>query len=962
MDQRKLNIEQEQAVLHSTGPLLVVAGAGTGKTTVITERIKHLVISDLAKPEEILALTFTEKASAEMQNRVDEALPYGYSNMWISTFHSFCDRVLRAEALQIGLSTNFKLMTEAESVKLFRDNLFEFSLDYFRPLGSPNKFVSAILKHFSRLQDENISPNEYVAWAKKHLKSTNSKNKEKLFEAKKWKELADAYATYDKIKIRENVFDFGDLIAKTLLLFNVRPNVLSEYQKKFKYVLVDEFQDTNFAQNELSILLAGKNGNITVVGDDDQSIYRFRGASVSNILQFKNTYKNAKVVVLNKNYRSHQNILDASYKLINFNNPDRLEVRANIDKKLVSLRKTQENNIHFLHSKNGDEEALGVASEISKLVENDGYVFSDIAILARANNHVDAFARVFERAGIPFQFLGPAKLMQQREISDLIAYLKVVCDKSDSSSLMQVLSMNIFSVPAETISSLGSWARKHNKDLFSALVWSEDMPEGTSKKVSRIIKMINKDEERSFTVSAGKILYDFLFDTGLVEKYFSTHDPRVELQAKNIAKFFDKLKSFENNNQLASPRAVVDWLSLLMELGESPLAAEEDWVNQNAVRLMTVHSAKGLEFPIVFLVNLVGLRFPGMNRSETIPIPDGLVKETLPSGDFHLQEERRLFYVGMTRAKDKLYLTAADFYNDGARPKKLSQFIFECLGDNVAAAEETSGEKQLSLFEYSNETTSEIKPEPHHVHYLSYSQISTFKFCPLHYKLAYILRLPTEPTAAQSIGVSIHAALAEFYLLHQKGDKLNKKILLSLLNKNWETLGFADKKHEDLSKKHAQALLSNYYDKQYNLNDKVLEIEKNFLIPLQYNYEKIKIGGKIDLVNRANSGIEIIDYKTGSKIPSQKEIDQDLQLTFYALAATKIKEEPFNLSPEKIKLSLYYLDEGIKISTTRTKADLDNTIAEIFDYKHQIENSNFTCSGHPYCQSCEYATFCRNES
>lgn len=962
MEHKKLNIEQEQAVLHSTGPLLVIAGAGTGKTTVITERIKHLVISGLAKPEEILALTFTEKAAAEMQNRVDEALPYGYSNMWISTFHSFCDRVLRAEALQIGLSTNFRLMTEAESVKLFRDNLFEFSLDYYRPLGNPNKFISAILKHFSRLHDENISPNEYETWTKSQIATSNTKSEDEMLEIKKWKELALAYKKYDEIKTRENVFDFGDLIVKTILLFKSRPNVLSQYREKFKYILVDEFQDTNFSQNELAILLAGKNGNITVVGDDDQSIYRFRGAAVSNILQFRKIYKGAKVVVLNQNYRSYQSILDVSYKLINFNNPNRLEVREKIDKKLISQRGDITDNIHFLHLKNGDEEAAAVTREINKLVEN-GYSYSDIAILVRANNHADAFVRVLERAGAPFQFLGPAKLMQQKEILDLIAYLQVITDKSDSASLMRVLSMDIFNIPPAAISLLGSWAKKHNESLFSAISAAEQVDDDSKNKLQKVATLISRDEERSFTTSAGKTLYDFLFDTGLMEIYFSTQDPRVELQAKNIAKFFDKIKSFENNSPDATPRAVVDWLSLLSELGESPLAVEEDWVNQDAVRIMTVHSSKGLEFPVVFLVNLVSLRFPGMNRSEAIPIPDGIVRETLSSGDYHMEEERRLFYVGMTRARDALYLSASDFYNGGKRAQKISQFVYESLGEDISATEETEVKNQLSLFEYSETPTPEVKPEPHHVHYLSYSQISTFKFCPLHYKLAYILRLPTEPTSAQSVGVSVHAALASGYSLHQKGEKLTAKELEKLLDEYWEPLGYVDKKHEELSKLSAHKFLVDYVNREYKKSDEVLAIEKNFMIPLRFEGENLKIGGKIDRVDRHKDGIEIIDYKTGSKVPSQKEVDNDLQLTFYALAANKMAEEPFNnVPPENIKLSLYYLDEGVKISTTRTKAQLDNAIAEIFDYKHQIENSNFTCSGHPYCQSCEYATFCRSTS
>ncbi|KKP30905.1 MAG: hypothetical protein UR20_C0048G0009, partial [Candidatus Woesebacteria bacterium GW2011_GWE2_31_6] len=251
---KKLNKEQLQAINHKDGPLLIIAGAGTGKTTVITERVKNLILKDLAKPEEILALTFTEKAAKEMEERIDLALPYGYTQMWVMTFHSFCDRVLRDNAIHIGLDPKFKLMTEATSIQFIRTNLFEFDLDYFRPLGNPNKFIQGMLNHFSRLQDENITPTEYLIWAKSKVKSKSTKvSEEEKLEIQKTLELSNAYKKYDELKINKSMFDFGDLITKTLELFNKRPNVLRQYQEKFKYILVDEFQDTNYAQNELTI-------------------------------------------------------------------------------------------------------------------------------------------------------------------------------------------------------------------------------------------------------------------------------------------------------------------------------------------------------------------------------------------------------------------------------------------------------------------------------------------------------------------------------------------------------------------------------------------------------------------------------------------------------------------------------------------------------------------------------------
>src|SRR3989304_481591 len=422
-EQKKLNKEQKETVEFGSGPLLIIAGAGTGKTTVITERIKHLISSELAKPQEILALTFTEKAAREMETRVDEIMPYGYTQMWIMTFHSFCDRVLRTEALHIGLDPRYKLMTEADATALVRKSLFKFDLDYFRPLGNPTKFISGILQHFSRLQDEDISPAEYFRWAQNHnsrlrrsyggqakLKSENSE------EIKKWKELAGAYRTYDEVKVKENVMDFGDLITKTLKLFRDRPNVLKEYREKFKYILVDEYQDTNFAQNELVKLLAGKKGNVTVVADDDQSIYRFRGAAISNIVQFRKSFPKTRVITLIQNYRSTQEILDKAYQLIQNKNPDRLEVVEKIGKKLVSQVDKNGEDINFIHRDRIENEADSVAKELIQLIKLQKYDYKDIAVLVRANNHADAFARAFAWQGIPYQFLGPGRLFRQSEV------------------------------------------------------------------------------------------------------------------------------------------------------------------------------------------------------------------------------------------------------------------------------------------------------------------------------------------------------------------------------------------------------------------------------------------------------------------------------------------------------------------------------------------------------------------
>ncbi len=935
-----LNTDQLKAIKHGGGPLLIIAGAGTGKTTVITERIKHLISSGIANSSEILALTFTEKAAAEMQTRVDQILPLGYGQLDICTFHKFCDQVLRAEALEIGLTTNFKLLTTAESVRLLRENIFDLDLDYYRPLGNPTKFVFELLTHFSRLQDEDISPNEYLKWSKNQPEE-------------KYKELAQAFQKYDELKIKKSFMDFGDLITKTLLLFRIRPNVLKSCQKKYKYILIDEFQDTNFAQNELALLLAGSAGNITVVGDDDQAIYRFRGAAISNILGFKSHFKNVSTVVLSKNYRSCQEILDSAYRAIAFNNPDRLEVTENINKRLIAMKKGK-GEIGFIHVGSVEDEAEEVVEKIKSLVEKK-YQYKDIAILVRANAHADPFIKALYRANIPHQFLGPGKLLESPEILDLVAYLKLIYNFEDNASLMRVLSINHFGIPQRELVKLGNIAREENAPLFSLLtpIHLEKLDQEVAEKILNIQSLLDSHIERRHIDQPGQLLYEFVADTGILEGLLKSSSESAEVKAKNISKFFDKLKAFETNGPEVSIENLVDWLELSAELGESPRAAEVDWQEENAVNILTVHGSKGLEFPVVFLVNLVAERFPTRKRGDVIPIPDELIKESLPEGDYHLEEERRLFYVGLTRAQDKVFLTAANYYGEGVRQKRLSPFITEALGD-----QKTTHAVIPHLMRDPDLRTkpSVIKKIPKvHVDYLSYSQIETFRICPLHYKLKYILGIPTPPSSSQSFGNSFHATMKNFYEEIENGKKPTVKLVHNLLEKNWINKGYLNKKHEQESLEKAKRFLEHFLKEDFDPKVQPIALEQ----PFNINVGNIRMGGKIDRIDKKTDSLHIVDYKTGSTVMSQREADKALQLSIYALAASEIKTPPFGVKPENIKLSLMYFEDPQIITTVRTKDDLETAKSEILEIRKQIEESDFKCSGNFLCSNCEYKSFCR---
>ena len=472
---KDLNHEQREAVTSTEGPLLIIAGAGTGKTAVIARRIAYIIEKKLARPSEILALTFTDKAASEMEERVDVQVPYGFIDTWISTFHAFGDRILRDSAFDIGLTPDFKVLSRPQQVLFFQQNLFRFQLDYLRPLSNPTKFISAILSFFSRLKDENVSPEEFSQYAKR-LK-TKAKDEVSKVEAKKYDELANAYESYEKFKTEAGFLDFGDQVIKTIDLFKRRPKILKDYQDKFKYILVDEYQDTNYAQNELVKLLASKSKNICVVGDDDQSIYKFRGAAISNILEFKKTYPKTKQVVLTQNYRSTQSILNSAYRLIKNNDPDRLETQNKIDKKLKSIG-GQGIPPQEIFADTISEEADAVATEIEKLMKKSvsrsslsvkHYSYRDFAILVRANSQADHFLRALNMKGIPHKFVGSSGLYQQEEVSTMISFLTAISNFEDSLNLYNLLTSDVYEMPPMDAIKVTSYAKRKNRSLFYVL-------------------------------------------------------------------------------------------------------------------------------------------------------------------------------------------------------------------------------------------------------------------------------------------------------------------------------------------------------------------------------------------------------------------------------------------------------------------------------------------------------------
>lgn len=946
---KNLNPEQKKAVTHKQGPLLVIAGAGTGKTTVIIRRIAHLIASKMAKPGEILALTFTDKAAEEMEIRVDQLVPYGYIDVSISTFHSFGDRVLRDHAIDLGLRPDYKVLSRAEQLVFFSEHIFKFPLKYYKSLSDPTRHVEALINIISRAQDEDVSAKEY-------LKGATTPEQ---------KEVARIYKKYQQLKIAKGFVDFGDQVSLALKLFRERPAVLKKFQERYKYILIDEFQDTNHAQFELLKLLAGKKANLTVVGDDDQSIYKFRGAAISNILNFLKVYKKAKKVVLTKNYRSTQIILDTARRLIKHNDPDRLEVRSKIDKKLKAWSKAPAKKVEHKHFDKVGSEADWVAQIIKKKYDQ-GYKYSDFAILVRANADAEIFRQSLNMLGIPHQFSGGGGLYLNPEVQLVISFLKSIGDLADSVALYQLAASQLYQLDPLDLQKMNTFAKRRNYTLHHVLAHLEESGVGSSEfgvlndvssesraTVRKIMQDIKYYLGFAKQKTTGELLYQFLKKSGYLAKLTREESPENESRLTNISRFFAKVMEFKEVAELDRVSEFVKYLNVLREAGENPETINFD-KDLDAVNILTVHKAKGLEFRVVFLVSLVDEKFPARRRRDPIELPQELIQEELPEGDFHLQEERRLFYVGMTRAKEELYFTSAADYG-GKRQRKVSRFILEALDMPRADIDliKKSPKDQIELFAPAELTLPAAKKlKKGEILYLSFYQINDYLTCPLKYKYVHILRVPLLPNHQIIYGSAMHKAVQAYSQAKLNKQKFSEKDLVEVLLNNWSSEGFISRDHEEHRLVNAKKALKRFFKEQKKVTSKIKYVEESFSIPK----DNIIIRGRWDRVDELKNQIYVIDFKT-SEVRQQKDADQrakqSVQLSIYALAW----KEKFGKFPHRVEL--HFLENGLVGSVAKGETDIAKTWAKIHQVEEGIRKAKFTATPNQRnCSFCPYNEIC----
>jgi DNA helicase-2/ATP-dependent DNA helicase PcrA len=958
-----LNPAQAEAVRHDRGPLLIVAGAGTGKTTVLTRRIAYLIATRRARPEEILALTFTDKAALEMEARVDVLVPYGYADVRIATFHAFGDWLLRENALELGLTPAFRVLNRAEQVLFLREHLFELPLDRYRPLGDPTRHLQALVGLIGRAKDEDVSPQAFVAHAEQALAEAGG-DPERHERAQGDLELGRTYAAYQALLQRHGFVDFGDQIVHALRLFRTRPYVLARYQRRFRYLLVDEFQDTNHAQFELVKLLAAHHRRVTVVGDDDQAIFRFRGASMTNILGFGRAYPDARRVVLVENYRSGQRLLDAAYRLIRHNDPDRLEVAARIDKRLVATGGAGPGPVH-LHFDTVTHEADAVAGRIEREVLAATWRPDDVAILVRANNDADPFLRSLNMRGIPWTFSGNQGLYGRPEVRLLIALLRVVAAPDDSVSLFFLATSPLYGVPALDLVRCSTHADRRHRWLFDVLRDAETIDElrdHLSAEGLGAIRRLTGDLERYVRLGTelptGEVLYRFLEESGWLARMSRAKTAREEAEVQNVAKFFRRVQEAAAVLRTDRVRELVGHLDALIEAGEDPAVAEAD-LDVPAVRVLTVHKAKGLEFPVVFAVGLVQGRFPWPARGEALELPDPLVRDVPPAGELHLQEERRLFYVAMTRARRELFLTSARDVG-GRRERKVSQFVLEALDvprDTVLPARSGALEEIRREAGRAEPALAVEGPlEPGVPLELSHRQVDDYQTCPLKYRYVHLLRVPIRRHHTVVYGETLHRAIEHYLRRRAAGLLTPLDELLAAFEREWRNEGFLTWQHEAARKQTGRAALTRFWHEEEVSGQQPVHVEREFAFPLPVGAGSGRVRGRWDRIDEEPEGPVIVDYKS-SAIREAERADaraaESLQLKIYALAWREL----FGRLPARVELR--FLEAGLIGRHAPTEADAEAARDAISAAAAGIRARRFVASpSYQACRFCAYRQIC----
>jgi DNA helicase-2/ATP-dependent DNA helicase PcrA len=950
----ELDSEQRAAVEHGGGPLLIVAGAGTGKTTVIARRIAHLIETKRARPSQILALAFNDKAAAEMQERVDLLVPYGYADVTIRTFHSFGEDVLAGHGLEIGIAPGFTVLDKTAQALFLAERLEELGLSLYAPLSDPTKYLSELATYFGRAKDEPLWPEDL----RRTVDAIQEDERERALER------AEAYDRYNRLLWRGGFLDFGDLLALTLRLFDESPGTLRRFQDRFLHVLVDEFQDTNPVQFKIVRSLTAAHRNLVVVGDDDQSIYRFRGAHLKNILEFREHFPDTAEIVLRRNYRSTREILDLSRRLIQVNR-ERLETRYGIVKTLTTDKTGPAPR--YREFANENEEADWVAGEIAAAVTEGRRRWRDFAILVRTNRHAEAFLRALDERGAPYYFSGSRGLFQRPEVKELVALLHSLFQETRPEYLY-LLAADAYAVPEDDLSRLMHRLRvepgRFRGLLERAARGAAGVPisEEGRERIQQMVEDLRMLQEFARRRRTGEVLYRYLERRGVLRDLVSSERFEDEARARNIVKFFSIVRSFEKVALSDRVALFLRHLDAIQEYGEDPAVAEID-ATSDVVQVLTIHKAKGLEFPVVYLVELAADRFPTRYRSQALALPTEQSPGDGSESESHREEERRLCYVALTRAREELTLTYARDYGGAIdRERKPSLFLLEAfdLGKPVPARRRRRALEELEEHR-PDEGEGAAAPGPPSLReplQLSFRRLEDYETCPLKYR--FLHEISVEPILTSdhrvNFGNAIHQAVAFALGRRMLGEIPPADQVVDVLRRVWRSEGYRSEEHERRRFEQGEEALRSFLAREIESGPPPSDVERHFRVKL----DDVVVTGSIDRVDEAADGVVLIDYKT-SEIDDPAKADEkakeSLQLLVYALAYRELTGR----TPDRLELR--YVLTGEAGSAVPSEDRLERTRERIGAIARSIRAGKFEARpSERTCSICACRPICKDSA
>jgi DNA helicase II / ATP-dependent DNA helicase PcrA len=966
----KLNEAQRLAITHGEGPLLVIAGAGTGKTRVITERIRHLLQSDDSlSGENILGLTFTKKAAGEMKARVVKATGERGKTVTLATFHSFCETLLtEADPQRV-------MLDEFDHWIMLRRNIRRLRLDKYRRLADPGQFLNDFVEFFSRCQDELVSSEDYQRYAAglaaRLEAERDALDEDTLAERQETvalqQELARAYRASEELLREKNRVSFGSLITGAVALLERAAQLREALQKKYRYILVDEFQDTNIAQLRLLELLAGPAKNIVAVGDNDQAIYRFRGASFASFKLFLERFAGWKQgqdstkfrVALTENYRSTPNILRAAMQVIGQN-----AVSADFPKKVLSPNKPPGEKIRIAELATPEEEARWVASELER-IHAAGRRWKDFAVLYRQHAHRDQLVEELSGRKIPF-VITRLSILEHPLVRDVLAYLRLIDKPYDDIACARVLAGPAWHLEAKDLVRLAERARKEKKAIYDLLQVPQGKFEfdGSQAALGQLTEFVSAQRKTLKRSTAREIL-------GALTEWLEIPQRAKEYDRKYVKRLAEFMKEWEPKSETRGLAEFIEYLDYYAQAGG--VVSLEDDAPLDAVQLMTVHGAKGLEFPQVFVLRVNNRAFPATERPRVFEFPVELMKEGAPAEQFHIQEERRLFYVALTRAEERLTITTVT-----EKKGKVPVFIEDIVMDPAikrqdvrqlmpklppAEKEDRASEDEwedaplfrtphgpAKIFSRIADWAEEFHPPSPEPLTLSPSALSGYRTCPQRYLFGYSWSLREGPKAAMSFGAVMHTTIKRFVEHLRKGVKLPFDEVQRIFETEWNSKGFEDQYQEEEYKKDGLEQLRAFHAGIMAEPPDALAQEKAFELPLDNN---VIIKGRIDQINSLenNKEVEIVDYKTG-RPKKDADAKKDLQLSLYALAAKEI------LELEPARLVFHYLQDNQRQETTRDAKQLNEAEVIVQEAAADIRAGEFPPKRGFICRNCAYRPIC----